>query len=90
MTTTTLAWRPIEEAPKDGTELLLTHYNSSGYGEVDFGHFGFLEVSDADGRDVYDWLTNYGRIEEPTHFILASALVMPTVPSQNCSEKTWT
>src|SRR3990167_158270 len=65
-----LGWQPIETAPTDGTEILLTSWNKvDGYGETDFGRFGFIEKSDYDGRDVHGWLTNYDRVEEPTHWM---------------------
>src|SRR3990167_2348215 len=66
-----LGWQPIETAPTDGTEILLTSWNKvDGYGETDFGSFGVIEKSDYDGRDVHGWLTNYDRVEEPTHWML--------------------
>lgn len=63
-------WQPIKDAPLDGTEVLLTRWTKeNGYGTVDFGAFGFLEISDWDGKEVYDWSSNYGYIEDPTHFM---------------------
>jgi hypothetical protein len=71
-----LHWLPIEQAPTDGTELLLTHWTpENGYGPVDFGSWGFIENSDYDDSPIYGWLSNYGDIEEPTHFINLAAPV---------------
>lgn len=75
-----LRWLPIEQAPTDGTELLLTRWTTeNGYGHVDFGAWGFIENSDYDDRPIYGWLSNYGNIDEPTHFINLAA---PTIPTQ--------
>jgi hypothetical protein len=62
-------WQPIETAPHDGTDILLTTWGADGYGEIDVGSWGFIEKSDWDGSDVIGWLSNYGRIEEPTHWM---------------------
>lgn len=63
-------WKPIETAPKDGTEILLLEYLSEDdYGSVDRGCWGFVETSDYNGEKIYDWLSNYGHIEEPTHWM---------------------
>lgn len=71
-------WQPIETAPKDGTVILLMQmhrdYTDS---TLDIGHFGFLEVSDYDRSDVYDWFTNAG-MEEPTHW-----MPLPAPPSSS-------
>lgn len=68
------AWQPIETAPRDGTDVLLTVIGDDGYGEIDVGSWGFIEKSDWDGSDVIGWLSNYGRIEEPTHWMPLPAL----------------
>lgn len=63
-----MEWQPIATAPKDGTDILLVEYGRDGYGEIDVGSWGFIEKSDWDGSDVIGWLSNYGRITEPTHW----------------------
>jgi hypothetical protein len=66
-----MKWQPIETAPMDGTLLLLTVWSErDGYGEVDFGCWDFIENSDADGSPIYGWSSNFGRIEEPTHWMI--------------------
>ena len=62
-------WRTIDSAPKDGTDVLLCVWQEDGYGEIDVGSWGFIEKSDWYGSDVIGWLSNYGRIEEPTHWM---------------------
>ena len=62
-------WQPIATAPKDGTDLLLAEYGENGYGEIDVGSWGLIEKSDLDGSDVIGWLSNYGRVNEPTHWL---------------------
>jgi hypothetical protein len=72
-------WLPIELAPTDGTELLLTRWTpENGYGHVDFGAWGYIENHDTTGEPIYGWLSNYGNIDEPTHFINLAA---PGVPA---------
>ena len=62
-------WRPIETAPTDGTEILLLQWRGNwGDSDMEPGCFQFIEVSDSDGRDIYDWCTNRGWIKEPTHW----------------------
>ena len=61
-------WRPIDTAPMDGTEIILLEIRRDGSLEIDFGIFGFIEISDYDGEPVYDWTTNRGSIENPTHW----------------------
>jgi hypothetical protein len=70
-------WQPIETAPKDGTMvLLLEHRRAYSSSTIDFGCFEFIEISDTDGHRIYDWTSNDGRIEEPTHW-----MPLPTPPS---------
>ena len=65
-------WRPIVTAPMDGTEILLTRWTQeSGYGHIDLGAWEFIETSDFDGMRVFDWKSNFGYIEEPTHWMPA-------------------
>lgn len=67
---TAATWKPIATAPTDGTEILLTQWSEQdGYGETDFGSWGFIENSDADQQAIYGWLSNYGRVDEPTHWM---------------------
>lgn len=66
---TATTWLPIESAPRDGTDILLVEMQADGLGEIDLGSWGFIEKSDWDGGDVYGWLSNYGRVNEPTHWI---------------------
>ena len=77
-------WRPISEAPCDGTELLLTSWSLQyGFGETDFGCFEHIEDSDFDGSPVWGWSSNYGRVEEPTHFMQTG--IPPVVPEDDGS-----
>jgi hypothetical protein len=69
-------WQPIETAPKDGTVMiLLEHRREYSSSTIDFGCFEFIENSDWDGAAVYGWMSNEGKIEEPTHW-----MPLPTEP----------
>jgi hypothetical protein len=71
-----MTWQPIDTAPTDGTELLLCEYRNNQYGEIDFGSWGWIEDSDWDRTPIFGWLSNMGRIENPTHWMLP-----PTPPA---------
>lgn len=60
-------WQPILTAPLDGTLVELGEFTEHRE-DVDIGCFAFLELSDWDGTPVYDWTTNRGQIENPTHW----------------------
>lgn len=63
-------WEPIELAPRDGTELLLTRWTPEcGYGITDFGAWELIEHDDTTGQPYYDWSSNSGYVEDPTHFM---------------------
>lgn len=69
----TNGWRPIETAPKDGTDILLAEIQKVDgkwhYGEIDVGCWMREPMSrDEYGRDYWFWASNYGRVEEPTHW----------------------
>ena len=67
----------------DGTEILLTECRNGEYGETDFGCYGFIEKSYADGSDVFGWLSNYGRVDEPTHWMPLPAAPQAEVDSRS-------
>jgi hypothetical protein len=63
-------WQPIETAPKDGTNLLLCEARNGEIGNIEHGAWEFIERSDWDGAKVYGWCTDFGRIDEPTHWMM--------------------
>lgn len=62
-------WQPIETAPKDGTEVLLAEVHNGTYSCIEHGSWDYLETSEWDGVKCYGWLTDMGRIDEPTHWM---------------------
>ncbi|HDZ38393.1 MAG TPA: hypothetical protein ENH62_08930 [Marinobacter sp.] len=67
-------WQPIESAPKDRTDVLLAELRlingKVDYGEIDVGSWekeplGFDEVGDP----YFVWMSNFGRIQDPTHWM---------------------
>ena len=69
-------WIPIEEAPKDGTGILLAHITYDGMVSMaEEGYWCWIENSDWDGRPIYDWATSGGHLEEPNYF-----MVLPEAP----------
>lgn len=74
-------WQPIETAPKDGTELLLTEFRNGEYGHIEHGSWGFLERSDWDGKAVYGWMTDFGSLDEPTHWMPALPKPLAAAPA---------
>lgn len=59
----TMTWQPIETAPRDGTEVLL--FQS---GLMEHGSWKFLENSEFDGVACYGWETDFGHMDDPTHW----------------------
>lgn len=68
------AWHNISTAPKDGSEILLAEIRWKdgvpNYGEIDVGAWEREPMSrDEFGKDHWAWFSNYGRVEEPTHWM---------------------
>ena len=67
-------WQPISTAPKDGTMVLLAEIDPDEpetlwdkYGHIDIGCW---ERSERDPAfTVEGWASNYGRIDDPTHWM---------------------
>lgn len=66
-----MEWQPIETAPKDGTDVLLCEFRHDQYVRIEHGSWGLIEVSDFDGMRGYGWMTDFGSIDEPTHWMPA-------------------
>jgi hypothetical protein len=59
-------WHPIESAPKDGTEILITHPNWKGATYAQWGEYpgGTVEDSNGDETRMYGWVFGeYTRFE---------------------------
>lgn len=75
-------WRPIAEAPRDGTGIWL--YQDERF---ETGSWDCVEQNDWDGRDVYDWCSAFGNIDEPTHWLPLDALPpLPSPPTEGGGE----
>lgn len=72
---------PIEQAPKDKTELLLfTVQEDKSFSHIDIGFWGVIEEPNFENgltSPVFGWLSNFGMIEEPTHYLLVPQLMEP-------------
>lgn len=64
-------WQPIETAPMDGTDVLLCEFHNGQFGHIEHGVWAFIEHSDWDGAPIYGWATDFGKINEPTHWMPA-------------------
>lgn len=69
-------WQPIETAPKDNKRpLYLAHFNDAGeMTEIDFNASWEAEQESWEIPQVYYiWVSEHGRVEEPTHWAYMDA-----------------
>lgn len=81
-------WQSIETAPKDGTDILLAEISHDrgqiSYGEIDIGAWQKEPMSmDEEGNSYWYWFTNFGRVQEPTHW-----MPLPEPPNANPQNQT--
>ena len=69
-----MEWQPIETAPRDGTDIIIAEIrfknSKADYGEIDIGSWEEdRNGADEFGDSYFCWMSNYGRVEEPTHWM---------------------
>ncbi len=68
-------WQPIETAPKDGTIILLAETNFQNetswdrYSNIDIGAWEEKLPGAPPDETEFWWASNYGRVENPTHWM---------------------